>query len=165
MSSGSGSLFHPVIIAMAQTHGSQCCCLPLCTNSRRKELHLSLRITHSDIFKRRQVLAVWRNEGPDFIWRFSSSVCSLHFEDADIVTLGSGRKHLREHAVLCKFKWNNWGQSYRLESVYERARARLGGGEGMDAGLKVEKQDGLWIEERPTSKCINRTRDKLDKRP
>ncbi|KAK6293463.1 hypothetical protein J4Q44_G00357890 [Coregonus suidteri] len=88
---------------------------------------------YKTIAKQLEIRARWvrvirRDEGPSFkILRGSTFVCSQHFPPEDRYTSASGRIRIKQGSVPSRFHWNDWGGgSQARESVYQRARKRLG---------------------------------------
>lgn len=108
---------------MAQSKNKSVCCVPLCTNSKKKQPYLHFHDFPTNEHQRQKwVRAIRRDEGDTFIIRKGSTlVCSRHFSDGDY---RDGSVRLITGAVPSRFDWNNFTTALKKTSVYERVSAR-----------------------------------------
>ncbi|KAL0984350.1 hypothetical protein UPYG_G00140330 [Umbra pygmaea] len=114
---------------MAQSSRRCFCSVPFCSNNKQKFPYLSFHNFPVDgEIRACWVRAIRRDEGPRFrILRGSTFVCSQHFPPGDLYTSASGRIRIKQGSVPSRFHWNDWGGGSKArESVYQRARKRLG---------------------------------------
>ena len=63
------------------------CCIPFCTNRQSKGLNLSFHIFLKDnLVKKKWIIAIKWDKGPEFHVSKLTVVCSNHFMDLDYVT-------------------------------------------------------------------------------
>ena len=111
-------------------HSKCYCSVPFCSNSKRKQPHLSFHDFPRDKHLRvKWITAIRRDESTQFtILRGSTYVCSQHFRPEELyVKEGGSRVRLKKGSVPSRFSWNDFGsQKENRQAPYERASTRLG---------------------------------------
>lgn len=123
-----GSRHRRVKTNMATSNSHSFCSVPLCTNSKRKQPHLSFHDFPNDVELRKKWLtAIRRDEGQTFtIRRGSTFVCSQHFQSDDfqLSLTGGIVRRLNSGAVPSRFHWSVLPEP--RTSALEKAKALLG---------------------------------------
>ncbi|XP_062619905.1 uncharacterized protein LOC134281457 [Saccostrea cucullata] len=82
------------------------CCVPLCNGDSRQDFTLSFhRFPKDATLRKKWIVKIRRDEGPDFQITDSTFVCSRHFDSTDIVKSLTGLRKLRPGCVPSIFPW------------------------------------------------------------
>ena len=95
-----------------EQHSKCYCSVPFCSNSKRKQPHLSFHDFPRDKHLRvKWITAIRRDESTQFtILRGSTYVCSQHFRPEELdVKEGGSRVSLKKGSVPLRFAWNDFG--------------------------------------------------------